>query len=91
MGQLSSTAGCSSEGRKRRSPRPSLVVPSGNTATQAPPCIRLRISALMRAVSARRPRSMNSVPVLCASQPATGQARTSALETKWTRCAAKIR
>jgi hypothetical protein len=76
--------------RRHEAPQPAPVAGGafGNTATQAPSCIRSRISALMRAVSARRPRSRTGCRSCAPASPPPATLRTSALETKCTRWAA---
>src|SRR5688500_17918746 len=76
------TADCNNDAWKCRSALPSLVVPSGNTATRSPTFNTSAISAFIRAVSLRLVRSMNSVPALRLNQPNSGQPRISALATK---------
>jgi len=77
-----SAAGCNSEPKKRRTWRPSLVVPSGNMATQSPAASAAASCRFSMAVWWRRWRWMNRVPTFSASQPMSGQARTSDLATK---------
>ena len=61
---------------------PSLVVPSGNTATTSPRSSASRMWCTTRSASRRESRAMYRVPAALAMRPITGQPCTSALATK---------
>src|SRR6185437_12034296 len=71
------TAGSKSDGWKRRSRSPSVVVPSGKSPMQSPSASASCTLPRMRAMSRRRSRFTKSVPARSAIQPATGKSRIS--------------